>query len=738
VRKTIRSALSIAAALLPIAHVHADIVGPTGNWSNFGTWGYCYTASFGQTFLGNGEALTGFRYRVYSETCCANWPMRILVFRWDDAQQRTVGDPIASADTTFGGGCCWFDRDTNFGQRPFLQAGARYVAVMTVTPWWGQYGCPNASFAINPNYEYPDGEFVYLDNGGDPSRWSSQTWSRPGYDLNFTVRTTDDCDGNGVPDPTELGATTDCDANGALDRCEGRTPETTSVSSAQQGPIGATSATLFDFPGLIPPATSVTIRVDASGDLSASHEFCFVRIGSSIERLVFTGTEQDCTALTANVTLTREEFVAAMQGNSLRVTVAGSSTVDDAACGGASWAQISFTYANAWPDCNGNFVADSDDMCVGTSADCNANHNPDECDIASGASADLDADAQPDECQVDCNGDHRPDEWQIAIGELPDCDGNSQLDTCDISAQPSIDCNANGVPDSCDIASGASPDCDGDGKIDSCALAQNLVPDCNSNGVPDSCDVASATSADCNSNGVPDACDVASAQVTIQTPQQAPFTNGSPLRYTIHFPRPAASDVRLDIQFYGYSYGYYGQYFRPRIDGNGFDAWYDQYWGGCSSGVRATIIPRDAWNAAAADGSILLEVLHDAGSNCGGNCAVTVTYTPDPVALDCNANGIPDGCDFKSGLEHDCNENGIPDSCDIASGAEDESGNGYPDSCDLDRGDLNLDGIINGADFGLLLTYWGGVDYPIGDLNHDGIINGADLGVMLTNWGPTH
>jgi hypothetical protein len=71
-------------------------------------------------------------------------------------------------------------------------------------------------------------------------------------------------------------------------------------------------------------------------------------------------------------------------------------------------------------------------------------------------------------------------------------------------------------------------------------------------------------------------------------------------------------------------------------------------------------------------------------------------------------------------------------------GAEDEDRNGYPDPCDLDRGDLNMDGVINGADFGLLLTWWGAVNYPIGDLNHDGIINGSDVGKMLANWGPTH
>ena len=47
-------------------------------------------------------------------------------------------------------------------------------------------------------------------------------------------------------------------------------------------------------------------------------------------------------------------------------------------------------------------------------------------------------------------------------------------------------------------------------------------------------------------------------------------------------------------------------------------------------------------------------------------------------------------------------------------------------------GDLNNDGLVNGADLGTLLGAWG-TPGP-GDLNGDGIVNGADLGVMLGAW----
>jgi hypothetical protein len=50
-------------------------------------------------------------------------------------------------------------------------------------------------------------------------------------------------------------------------------------------------------------------------------------------------------------------------------------------------------------------------------------------------------------------------------------------------------------------------------------------------------------------------------------------------------------------------------------------------------------------------------------------------------------------------------------------------------------GDLNGDGMVNGADVGLMLAEWGPCRNCAADLNHDGEINGADLGLLLSSWG---
>lgn len=48
-------------------------------------------------------------------------------------------------------------------------------------------------------------------------------------------------------------------------------------------------------------------------------------------------------------------------------------------------------------------------------------------------------------------------------------------------------------------------------------------------------------------------------------------------------------------------------------------------------------------------------------------------------------------------------------------------------------GDLNMDGIVDGADLGILLAGWGGTGAA--DFNKDGDVDGADLGVLLAAWG---
>lgn len=84
----------------------------------------------------------------------------------------------------------------------------------------------------------------------------------------------------------------------------------------------------------------------------------------------------------------------------------------------------------------------------------------------------------------------------------------------------------------------------------------------------------------------------------------------------------------------------------------------------------------------------------------------------------------------------DCDENQIADACEIASGdARDDNVNGIPDGCEapIVLGDLDGNGVVDGADLGLLLQAWGETGGPA-DLDQSGIVDGGDLGVLLGAW----
>jgi hypothetical protein len=89
----------------------------------------------------------------------------------------------------------------------------------------------------------------------------------------------------------------------------------------------------------------------------------------------------------------------------------------------------------------------------------------------------------------------------------------------------------------------------------------------------------------------------------------------------------------------------------------------------------------------------------------------------------------------------DCNNDGIVDYGQILQGQlADNDVDGIPDICEVitcHDSDLNLNGIVDGGDLGVLLAFWGTASpaFPRADINRDGVVNGADLGLLLSFWG---
>ncbi|MEE2719927.1 MAG: M12 family metallo-peptidase [Planctomycetota bacterium] len=95
----------------------------------------------------------------------------------------------------------------------------------------------------------------------------------------------------------------------------------------------------------------------------------------------------------------------------------------------------------------------------------------------------------------------------------------------------------------------------------------------------------------------------------------------------------------------------------------------------------------------------------------------------------------PTGFDFMPGDADDCNRNGRPDVCDLLSGAADDvDGDGVPDGCQCPS-DLTGDGSVGVDDLLLVLLEWGYCPWCDTELTGDGRVDIDELLQLIGDWG---
>ncbi len=402
--------------------------------------------------------------------------------------------------------------------------------------------------------------------------------------------------------------------------------------------------------------------------------------------------------------------------------------VDLADCDGSPWCS----------DCNSNGILDvcDIDMCAGDPAcgDCNGNGIPDSCDIAGGSSADCDGNGVPDECDLAaCDGSP----W------CSDCNSNGVIDACDIVGGLAEDCDENGIPDACDAADcDGSPwcsDCNGNGIMDTCDMDSGLSVDCNGNGVPDECDLAACDGSpwcsDCNGNGMLDACEL-DPDYAAASDLYSPL-GGVTHMFTVYAPPDAQSDVTLEFLASGDLNSVTTEYVDVELNGVQVGSVYqmDGPFADCAPDQTSTlVIPAATFNDAKAGGNAAFAIIPAPGidaARCGDPALtyiqVSLAYTREPTATDCNENAIPDSCDIDSGYSLDANGDGIPDECQS------------PPPC---LGDGNCDGVINWRDIDFFVaaqndnvSAWAALFAPgtptcsfsNNDVDSDGVVNWHDI-----------
>ncbi|MFM7798836.1 MAG: hypothetical protein ACKPBA_07610 [Planctomycetota bacterium] len=144
----------------------------------------------------------------------------------------------------------------------------------------------------------------------------------------------------------------------------------------------------------------------------------------------------------------------------------------------------------------------------------------------------------------------------------------------------------------------------------------------------------------------------------------------------------------------------------------------------------------------AASGTITFQTCSDAGTSAATDsrlAAMTVCGDASTV-IGCDDDGCVPGSTtiFTSKLQFTCTAG---TTYYVAVGGYDAGWTGsnveiIPPTAPACPADLNNDGVVNGADLGLLLGAWGPCSGCAADLNADGVVNGADLGLLLGAWGP--
>ena len=460
-------------------------------------------------------------------------------------------------------------------------------------------------------------------------------------------------------------------------------------------------------------------------------------------------------------------------------------------CNGNHRLDVAETHEGTTPDCNANSVPDSCDIVRGGASDCNANTIPDACEIASTPSVDCNQNGVIDSCDiatagtaVDCDQNGRLDTCQVTDTPSTDCNGNYRPDSCDIAAGISGDIDANATPDECQTVTVPGTYGNIQAAIDSAPAATmriiavgagTFAGPINFKGKPVIVRGAGAglTVIDGTGGGQfsvvrfsgGEPAITALESVTVQggvygtQPAGSNFLGGGGI-----FGQNSAASVRnCSIQNNASGFGGGAYFFNctgdvtnttirnntASSDGGGFQA------NQCAMNLTDVIIEGNICNSRGGGMNLVQGNLvftrvtvrnNQSGSLIGGiswssvgsNTAQlsmnTCTVTGNTASITQGGIGISETATLPPSASlvatTVCDNLPRPNITGRWTNLGDNT------VCDC-PGDLNIDGVINGADLGLMLSSWG----PCGsncnaDLNGDGVIAGADLGLLLSAWGP--
>jgi hypothetical protein len=195
-RLSMRKLLLVLVLALLAASASADSISTEPYWdgsSGVAPFGNPNTATYGQTITATPtlNELDSFSFHILGGN--APFVFQAYVMNWSGSQ--ASGSVLYSSDPVN------YTPDQNNYQTLYfgtgnlgLVPGQQYVLFLSVSqnydPLGGGLSFLGLVLSDDPNADYPGGNFVFLNNGGDSSQWTSTAWSNFGSeDLAFNVNT---------------------------------------------------------------------------------------------------------------------------------------------------------------------------------------------------------------------------------------------------------------------------------------------------------------------------------------------------------------------------------------------------------------------------------------------------------------------------------------------------------------------------------------------------------------------
>ncbi len=169
---------------------HADTVLSASQFDQIKPWGVTDTATYGQTITTptTDTELTSFTFYLgpqYSGSGPIEY--QSYVYAWDATTRMATGPVLyqSSVSTFTANGSLdpvTFTPDVN------LTAGDQYVLFFSTSGLQGGQPDSTIYWGYNQNDPYTGGSYVFLNNGDDPSQWTSTAWDvASAADLAFTA-----------------------------------------------------------------------------------------------------------------------------------------------------------------------------------------------------------------------------------------------------------------------------------------------------------------------------------------------------------------------------------------------------------------------------------------------------------------------------------------------------------------------------------------------------------------------